>query len=189
MLVPFPSHPYPLEDVLWTPVIPQQTNRSEFTGRSQTIGLPGAEQWRATVLALPATSDAEARAWRAFLIACRGAENTFYLPALPLPQRSGDQPTVSAAVEGNRAVTVTSTAGISVGMYATVIQSDGHHRLVLIVGIDGSNIHFEPYLSANPKTGETFEVNEPYARMQLARPDQPLPNVWRRFQFEAEEKL
>lgn len=189
MLVPLPALDFPFDDIAWTLAIPQQKNRSEFTSRTQTIGLPGAEEWRAMAVCLPAASESEARAWRAFLLACRGSENTFHLPALAAPQRLGAQPTVTAAVIGNRAVTVSSAAGIELGMFATVVQADGHHRLVGVVGIDGTNVHFEPYLSAAPLTGQVLEINEPYARMQLSRPDQPLPNVFAPFQFDAEEKL
>lgn len=189
MLVPLPDLPVLFEDIDWTPFIPQQKTRSEFTSRTKTIGMPGAERWLATAHVLAPASDAEVRAWRAFIISCRGSENTFYLPALPLRQTSATEPTVTAAVTGNRAVTVSSAANVAVGMYATVKQVDGHHRLVTVVGIDGLNVHFEPYLSADPDTGETFVIGEPYARMQLPNPDTPLPKIGRRFQFEAEEKL
>ena len=189
MLVPIPAISEPFQDIAWKPKIPQQKNRSEFTGRTQTIGLPGAEQWLATVLAAPAGSAAEARAWRAFLMACRGSENFFHLPALTLRQSQALSPAITAAVSGNRAVVVSSSAAIGLGMYATVQQANGHHRLVVVVGVDGSTVHFEPYLSGDPALGTAFEIGEPYARVQLVSPEQALPAVFAPFQLEVEERL
>jgi hypothetical protein len=189
MLVNLPALPALFMGISWTLRIPQQKNRSEFTSRTQTIGTPGAEEWLATARATaPATLD-EMFAWHAFLASCRGSENTFNLPALAIRQRTGGSPTVAAAVAGNRAVTVNDPEGVVPGMYATVRQTDGHDRLVKVVAVNGLNIHFEPYLTANPSIGAALIVNEPYARMQLVRADQVMPEIGEFFQFEAEEKL
>lgn len=189
MLIPLPDLPVLFQKVLWTPVIPQQKNRSEFTNRSQTIGLPGAEAWHATAVALPPADIEEMWAWDAFLAACRGSENSFDLPALPLPQTTAANPVVTAAVAGNRAVTVNSIANVRLGMYATVQQADGHPRLVKVTGIAGLNVQFSIDLTANPTIGAELEIGEPYARMQLPQGNQPLTVIGESFQFEAEEAL
>lgn len=189
MLVPLPDLPGLFEGVDWTLDVPQQKNKSEFTKRTQVIGLPGAEGWLATAMVLPDASQIETRAWRAFVLACRGAENTFHLPAeKPWPKPAAD-PSVTAAVAGNRAVTVSSTAEIAIGMYATVEQANGYFRLVGVVGIDGSNVHFEPYLTGDPKIGATLRIIAPFCPMRLAGQALKLPNRARPtgFTFEAEE--
>lgn len=191
MLVPLPNLPGLFSAVEWTLAIPQQKNRSEFTGRTQVIGTPGAEQWRTKATALPNASQSEARAWRAFIVALRGAENTFQMPALPTWPQVGPNPTVTAAVAGNRAVTVSSAAGIALGMYATVLQTDGHARMVVVVGIDGLNVHFEPYLTADPSLNQELVIDAPYSVMRLTGGEQS----WRQtaitsgFALEAEEAL
>lgn len=191
MLVPLPALPAVFSSVEWTFAIPQQKNRSEFTGRTQTIAMPGAEQWRVKATALPQANEAEARLWRAFIASLRGAENTFNMPALPLWPAGAANPTVTAAVAGNRAVTVDDSGAIELGMYATVLQSDGHARMAIVVGIDGLDVHFEPYLTAAPTLGAAFIIDEPYCPMRLTSGEQ----TWRQtantggFQLEAEEAL
>lgn len=168
MLVPLPNLPGLFSSVEWSLVIPQQRTRSEFTGRTQVIGLPGAEHWQVKAIALPLATRAEELAWRAFLIACRGAENTFHMPTLPLWPAPPAEPTVTAAVAGNRAVTVSSVAELEPGMDATVQQTNGHFRKVTIVGIDGSNVHFEPYLTSNPVIAATLNIAAPFCVMRMA---------------------
>lgn len=189
MLIDLPALPYLFYDLKWTLDIPQQKNRSEFSRRTQTIGMPGAEQWLATAFAIEPAALAEMFAWHAFLASCRGSENTFNLPALPFAQSTAANPVVTAAVAGNRAVTVASAADIALGMYATVLQVDGHARLLKVVGIAGLAVHFEPYLSAAPTIGAPFVIDEPYSRVELSAAAQPLPSIGEKFQLEAEEKL
>lgn len=189
MLVPLPTIDYLFQSIDWLPVFPQQSNRSEYTSRQQTIATPGAEMWTAEAITIPATTAAELRAWRAFVIACRGSENSFRLPALPLRQYAGAEPTVTAAVAGNRAVTVSSAANVQIGMCATVHQADGHDRLVVVVGIDGANVHFEPYLTAAPTIASTFVIGDPYAVVKFADPRQPLPTMRAALRLQVEEKL
>lgn len=167
MRVPLPDLPGLFATVEWTLVIPQQSNRSEFTGRVQVIGMPGAEHWRVKATVLPHASEAEQRAWRAFLIACRGAENTFHMPTLPLWPAPPTEPTVTAKVTGNRAVTLSSVAGLEPGMEATIEQANGYFRKVTIVGIDGSNAHFEPYLTGDPEIDATFNIAAPFCVMRM----------------------
>ena len=192
MLVPLPNLPGLFSSVEWSLVIPQQKSASEFTGRTQVIGLPGAEHWRVKASALPHASEAESRSWRAFIVACRGAENTFNMPAMPLAAFTGANPSVTAAVAGNRAVTVSSVAGIVPGMVATVTQVGGRYRKVVVVGIVGLNVQFEPYLTANPLVGAAFNLDAPFCTMRLSGNE----HGWQRgarvaagFAFEAEEAL
>jgi len=187
-LVPLPDLPGLFEGVDWTFDPPQQVNKSEFTRRTQVIGLPGADGWLASAMVLPDASQTETRAWRRFILACRQSENTFHLPAeKPWPTPTAE-PTVTAAVAGNRAVTVSSVAELAEGMFATVEQANGYFRLVGIVGIDGSNVHFEPYLTGAPKLGAALRVTAPFCPMRLTSKVK-LPNRARPtgFTFEAEE--
>lgn len=191
MLVPLPDLPALFASVEWTLVIPQQTNRSEFTGRLQVVGLPGAEHWRVKASVLPFANEAEQRAWRAFIVACRGVENTFHMPTLPLWPAPPEEPTITDSVTGNRAVELSSVDAITLGMEATVEQADGHFRKVVVVGIDGSNVHFEPYLTSDPEIGSTFNIAAPFCPMRMTSNELS----WRRdavtggFEFEAEEAL
>lgn len=191
MLIALPDLPGLFEGVDWTFDVPQQKNRSEFTRRTQVIGTPGAESWLARATVLPNASEAEARAWRVFIVSCRGSENTFHLPAArPWPTPSGN-PTVTAAVAGNQAVTVSDASEIQPGMFATVEQASGHFRLVLVRSVVGSTVHFEPYLTGNPEIGAVFEIIEPFCPMRLTQKAVPLPVRPRPigFTFEAEEAL
>ena len=189
MLITLPNLPVLFQDVLWTLAIPQQKNRSEFTSRTQIVGQPGAEQWTATVQALAPVNDAEERAWHAFLALCRGAENSFYLPARPRVQTTAAAPTVTAAVAGNAAVTLSSVANVAPGMWATVRQANGHRRLVKITAIAGSNIQFEPALTGAPSIGVTLDIADPYALVRMADNRRPLPTIGRAFEFAVEEAL
>ncbi len=189
MLVPLPDLPGLFEGIDWELDIPQQVSRSAFTKRTKVIGMPGAEGWLASARVLPAASQAETRAWRTFIVSCRRSENTFHLPAAkPWPVPAAE-PTVTAAVAGNRAVAVSNTDELAKGMYATVEQASGYYRLVVIVALDGSNVHFEPYLTDPPKIGATFRIAAPFCSMRLSGTSLKLPNRARPtgFTFEAEE--
>lgn len=190
MLVALPNLPGLFEGVDWTLDVPQQLNKSEFTRRTQVIGTPGSEQWLASAMVLPEPTEAEFRLWRAFILSCRGSENTFHLPApKPWPTPSAE-PTVTAAVAGNLAVTVSSVTQIAIGMMATVQQVSGHYRLAGVVGIAGNTVHLEPGLTGNPTIGATFKIIAPFAPMRLtskvALPNRARPTG---FKFEAEEAL
>ena len=189
MLIPLPALDALFTKLAWTPNIPQQKNRSDFTSRSQTIGLPGAEQWTATAFAIAPVDIAELWAWDAFLAACRGSENWFNLPALPLKQTGAANPTVTGAVSGNMAVVLSSAADVVAGMYATVVQTDGHARLVKVTSIAGTQVNFNVALTGNPTIGGPFVIGAPYARMQLPDPSQALTIIGENFQFNAEERL
>lgn len=189
MLVDLPALPILFYKIVWTPDFNQEKTRSEYTRRTQTIGQPGTEQWTATAYAMAPATMAEMWAWDAFIAACRGSENTFNLPALPRPQTSAANPVVTAAVAGNRAVTVDDASDVQLGMFATVLQADGHARLVKVVGKIGLAVHFEPGLSGDPTVGEELIIDRPYGRVSLPNASQPLTIIGEPFQLEAEEKL
>ncbi len=189
MLVNLPALPVLFRDIVWRPQIPQAKNRSEYTGRTQVIGQPGTESWTATAQCIAPANDAEERAWHAFLIALRGAENTFWLPARPRLQTAAAAPTVTAAVAGNRAVTVSSTANVLPGMWATVQQTNGHRRLVKVTAIAGSNVQFEPGLTGAPATGVPLVIGDPFGAVRLSDPGVPLPTIGRDFELLVEEAL
>ena len=156
----------------WLLNVPQQINRSGFTGRRRVVGLPGSETWHLSAAVEPLTTERQARAWRAFLSALRGAESSFRMQALPTKQIGFANPLVTAPVIGNRAVAVNSTAGIEIGMMATVHQNDGFERMVVVVGIAAPQIHFEPYLIFDPLIGAPMEFQYPWAVMSLTGGDQ-----------------
>ncbi len=190
MLVDLPAIAAPLfQKIVWTPDFNNQKIRSEFTGRPQTIGQPGVERWTGTAFVFAPATMAEMWAWDAFIASCRGSENTFNLPALPIPQTAAADPAITAAVAGNRGVTGASAAGVRLGMSATVVQVDGHARLVKVVGINGLDIHLEPGLSANPTIGEALVIGEPYGAMRMPDARTPLTVIGEAFQFEVEEAL
>ncbi len=189
MLISLPALPVLFHDVKWRPMIPQQQNTSEYTGRSQVIGQPGTESWAARALCVAIASDAEERAWHAFLSSLRGAENTFYLPARTKLQTTAAQPTVTAAVAGNRAVTVSSTANVAVGMWATVQQANGHRRLVKVTAIAGSNVGFEPGLTGAPATGVPLVIGDPFGLVRLVQPLAELPTFGESFELQVREAL
>jgi len=152
----------------WTLQVPQQINRSSFTGRRKVIGLPGAEIWLLQATIEPLAREVQARSWRAFTASLRGAENFFRFPALPTPQTGFANPKVAAVVAGNRAVALTTAAGVVPGMHMTITQVDGYQRLVVVVGVVGAQVSFEPYLYLDPLVTSDVEIQNPWGVMALS---------------------
>lgn len=169
-IIALPNDLRPFLSVEWTYTTPQQTNRSGFTSRSQTVGLPGAELWSARATLEPMATEAEARAWRAFLMSLRGAENKFRFPALPSRQWNG----AAIAIDDNvnsRSIELAHTAGIVPGMFATVPIVGGHERLVVITAIGTSGkIEFEPSLPGVADESKNIELNSPWCLMRNVGP-------------------
>jgi hypothetical protein len=155
----------------WTFHTPQQINRSRFTGRRKVVGVPGTEKWLCQIAVEPLNTERKARAWRGFVAALRGAENFFRFPVLPSRQTLVDNPTVVAPVAGNRAVALSSSNGIVPGMHMTIIQIDGYQRMVVVVGVVGDQVHFEPFLYLDPLVTSTVEIQFPWAVMSLTSGD------------------
>jgi hypothetical protein len=169
-IIDLPNDLRPFLSVEWTYTTPQQTNRSGFTSRSQTVGLPGAELWAARATLEPMATEREARAWRAFLMSLRGAENRFRFPALPSRQWNGAPIAIDDNVD-SRSIEIASTAGIVPGMYATIPLTSGHERLVVITNIgSGGVIEFEPSMPGVADEAKNIEINEPWALMRNTGP-------------------
>lgn len=167
-LVNLPDLPRLFSTVDWKLETPQMKNRSQWTGRTQVIGLPGAIYWTARAVVIPISTESAARKWRAFVASLRGAENTFLMPALPTPQAALPvEPIVTAAVAGNRQVDVNDASGIGVGMQVSILQTNGHYRLCVVVGKIANRISLEPELAGAPTIGSTVKVNNPVATMRL----------------------
>lgn len=177
----------------WTLEVPQQINRSRFTGRRKVIGMPGTEKWLVQATVEPLATEAKARSWRAFTAALRGAENWFRFPALPSPQMSAGfaNPVVQNVVAGNRAVALSTSAGIVPGMHMTINQVDGYLRLVVVVGVVGAQVSFEPYLYRDPLVSSPVEVINPFGVMSLTGGNAGWDdsNGLTSFIFDAEEAL
>lgn len=148
--------------------VPGQTNRSDWTGTRQPVGLPGAETWHAHAAFLPTSIERDKRLLRAFLWGMRGTLNWFRLPRSP-GQHPGPNPTVAVVVDENT-VTLNSAAGIKAGMWA-VFTYGGKTRLVGLKGDPaGNTITFEPALRAVPAVGSVVEIINPFCEMALSNP-------------------
>lgn len=70
----------------WRLTIPQQVNRSAWTGKRQLVGLPGGARWRVTAEVVPIIRERNIEPWRAFFAKLNGSENMFRMPATEGPQ-------------------------------------------------------------------------------------------------------
>jgi hypothetical protein len=148
---------------------PMQANRSAWTGRRKSIGLPGTEGWKGRIsIDLQATEDDE-QPWRAFLFALGGPANWFKYQ-IACDQIAVSNPTVGSGASNGYTLPM---AGIGTGTFLragqwmTVPLPSGRKRAVcLIADLVGSSgtgtASFRPALGETPAGGATIEATDPY---------------------------
>lgn len=150
---------------------PAQQNRSEWTGRKQVIGLPGAELWLGQIMIDILTTEEEERPWRAFLFGLRGPYNWFRCP-LPCNQHAGAKPQVNAASSPGYTLPLKgltpSVTILQAGQYMTVPLPSGRQRAVMLTAPLVSNASglataaFVPALGEVPANNATVETKDPF---------------------------
>lgn len=155
--------------------VPSQTNRSGWTSRGKSVGLPGAEMWfgRATIDSL--STEQQERPWRAFLFGLNGRLNWFRWP-LALQSHIGPRPLVGPSPGNAYTLPLTgmqpSTLILRAGQYMTVPLPSGHSRTVLLLaelrtdGAGNATATFTPQLGETPSVGATVETGRPFIPMR-----------------------
>lgn len=162
---------------------PAQTNRSIWTGRSQTVGLPGAEIWSFNATIETLTTEAEERPWRGFLFRLGGGKNSFDL-RLCKQCHIGPKPVIGAAATAGYEVPLTGmTPNLSIleaGQYITVPLPSGHHRLAMLTDALRSDASGNALAKINvglgeiPFLGAAVETSEPYCPVKAFDPNPEL---------------
>lgn len=162
--ITFPS-PARIKAIQWSLDRPAQISVSGYTGRRKVVANPWHGKWTASV-ELAAMDVAAARSWRSFLAALKGQINNFKLPASEeVAQNANSGVTVSVAgVQGATSFTITGAAtAMLVGQMMTV-----NDQLLMITGVTGSTLTFEPPLRAAAAVGAAVETSRPYALMAMS---------------------
>ena len=164
-------------DAAWTLVQPAQVNVSEFTGRRQVMTLPGAARWTVQANHVPIIGAAAFKPWRSFLTKLRGQANTFRMLAGEEDQRSGSNPTASAAAAGATSLTLNglpiSSTELEEGDSLTVRLAAGGEQLVTLSAdlvTNGSGVgvaSFQPLLRDAVTAGAEIETVRPWCLMAL----------------------
>lgn len=175
MLVPMPARPVPAE-VEWDIDQPAQVNRSEFTGRRRVAILAAAPRFYARVTLPPILGEANAFAWRAFVVDLDGVANSFRLVACERDQVAGVPVVqVDGAGQGGRELATKGwgSAGLKLrrGQFVTV----GEQLLMLTADVVAeatglAAVRFKPHLRLSPADGAPIEVKRPYAVMSMSDP-------------------
>jgi len=175
MTVITPPAALPIRRIQWQLRQPAQINRSGWSGRRQVAGQPGGAVWTASGEFAPIVREANARPWRAFWLALRGAINTFYLPA-----SEGDQHALSFTARVNGAGQTGRTLAIDGLPASTTIISSGAlvsipttNQLLMLTSALTSNgsgqatLAFEPALRVSPADNAIVETKNPVAHVAL----------------------
>lgn len=168
---------------------PVQQNRSEWTGRKQVIGLPGAELWAGQVAITGISTEEEERPWRAFLFGLRGPLNWFKW-SLPCNEHVGSKPLVNAASSAGYTLPLdgmtASTTIAKAGQYMTVTLPSGRLRAVMLTADLTTNSSGEATASFVPALGEVPANN---AAVETKAPFIPMSPVDATQGFETSEGI
>lgn len=156
------------------PDVPDQMNRSIWTGRAKVSGTPGAELWRLTAAIEPLVTEMEEAPWRAFLFGLKGRRNHFHYP-VACQRHVGPKPQVFNATEAGYSLPLDgmqpSTRILRAGQYITVPLPSGHKRLVMLTAdlvTDASGI---ATAQLNMALGE---IPDDYTEVETANPYVPV---------------
>lgn len=154
---------------------PAQQNRSDWTGRAQSVGIGGAETWQGAINIEAINTELDERPWRVFLISLRGVTNWFRLP-LPKQNHYGPRPVVGAGSGEDYTLPLTGMTPniklLETGQYMTVPLPSGHNRLVMLMqdlrsdASGNATAVFEPSLNEAPTQGTTVETINPFVPMR-----------------------
>lgn len=155
---------------------PSQVNRSAWTGGRKVVGLPGAEVWTGKASIDLTATEADERAWRAFLFSLRGPENWFKV-LLPCTTHNGSKPTVASGSADGYTLPLTgiavSTTILVAGQFMTVPLPSGRNRAVMLTadltgdGSGNATAAFVPALTEAPTLAATVETKDPFVPMSL----------------------
>lgn len=175
-LIPVPN-PDKLITVAIDVLVPDQMNRSQWTSRSQVVGLPGAESWAIASEIEPIATEKEERAWRAFIFNMRGRQNHFHYP-LCYQSHIGPRPVVRTGASNGYSLPLggmsPSTMILEAGQYLTVPLPSGHFRTVMLTADLVANDSGQGTAQLNVALGETPIVNQ---TVETANPFIPVRNV------------
>jgi hypothetical protein len=174
-----PPAPLPLRRAQWRLLRPGQRVRSEWTGYSQGVVLPGAARWQVSG-EFPSIVRAEfANPWIAFFAALDGVMNNFPVRAVEAPQTAAVNPVVNGFGQTGSSLNLTGLAPgpvLGTGARATVPLVGGGVQLVVLTApltasIAGTGtMQFRAPLRATAQGGGGVEIREPYARVALTSP-------------------
>ncbi len=183
MAVITPPSPLPLRRVQWRLRRPQQDVTSEWTGRGQTVLLPGASRWLVSGEFPPVLRPELANPWIGFFAELDGMANCFPLRAVEKQQTTLANPTVNGGSQTGSTLNLSGLptgVGLTVlpkGSRATIPMTDGSVQLVVLtsalVGASGGNgsMTFKAPLRASPANGATVEIKLPYAYVRMTSPE------------------
>ncbi len=178
-IIPLPDNDF--RSIDWRLEIPQQINRSTFTGRRKVVGLPGAARWRFSANHVPFVSEADLRPWRAFFAQLDGVANSFRMIAAERAQRTGSNP-VAAAGASAGAVQITlsglpaSATALPAGAMMTLPLTGGDEQLVILTAALTANgsgqavASFRPELRGAVAASAIVETILPWALVTLDEP-------------------
>lgn len=157
--------------------VPSQVNRSQWSGSSKVIGLPGAEVWTAKITIDGLATEESEWPWRAFLLALKGQQNWFRL-LMTCQRHIGPMPVVDAGAGDGYTLPLTgmapSTTILRAGQWMTVPVAADSYRLVvltsdLITDASGKAVaQVEPALRVAPTAGTAVETAEPFMQVRKA---------------------
>ena len=177
---------------------PAQINRSAWTSRSKTVGLPGAPLWYAKAHVRNANTERVKRHWRAFITALRGMQNSFRLRVTRCQQTDVVNPKLVSGAANATTLTLSglpaSTSLLAIGDYMTV-RSQNHEQLVMLMQPLVSNASgqavaiFEPELCEAATVGADVEIRRPWLLAKQMEPRSGWSNEGGRssFQFDVVE--
>lgn len=159
----------------WTPPdMPAQINRSEWTGRDQTVILQTAGRWAATISVEPKMTEDDALDTEAFRVELKGRVNTFRLPATLKPQFPAPKTvTVNGGSQTGSSLAVTGPVGLVIKRGHKITVGDQLIMSLAAVTLDGSGhgtLTLSNPLRASPVNGAAVEVVNPTCLVKLAQP-------------------
>jgi hypothetical protein len=174
MAIVTPPAPLPLRKVEWRLLRPSQRVRSEWTGRSQGVVLPGASRWSASGEFPPITKAQNPDQWIGFFAALDGQANSFPLRAVEGQQTTAANPVVNGTGQVGLSLNISGTVSLPAGARATIPLVGGGAQLVVLTGAltaaGSGTMQFRAPLRTAAQHGAAIEVQFPYALMSLTSP-------------------
>ncbi len=202
MAIITPPARLPLRRVQWRRTRVQQHNRSDWTGSTQVVRLPGATRWSVSGEFAPMVTQAAARRWIAFFEALDGMVNSFPVVAVEAAQTVQTNPVVNGAGQTGASLNLTGCSGaigselLPAGAKISIPLPDGSVQLevltapIIVTAGGGGVATFSGWLRRSPAAAATVEIAQPSTLMRLTTAvtgwDVDAGQMYG-FQFEAEE--
>lgn len=175
MAIISPTGVLKLRNAKWRLLRPGQRVRSEWTGRSQGVILPGAARWAVSGEFPPIARPEQANPWIAFFAKLNGQANSFWVYAVEKAQTGVADPTVNGAGQVGNSLNITGTANLAAGARATIPLADGSYQLVVLtaaLAVTGAgSMAFEPPLRSAALNGQPVRLDMPFAIVSLTSPE------------------